>query len=98
MQRLAGHGDKVANGATGSRALPGGDVVLAAEQADFLRGVYDGIENFRDAMGFLFSGFFRGYAHLEKHFTLFNVVLQPTRTTIRLVHIAFLIFCASNVM
>ncbi len=43
------------------------DRALADEQAAFLREVYDGIENFRDAVGFLFSGFFRGYAHLEKH-------------------------------
>ena len=45
-----------------------GDAVLAEEQAACLREVYDGIENFRDAVSFLFSGFFRGYAHLEKHF------------------------------
>jgi hypothetical protein len=44
------------------------DRVLADEQAAYLREVYDGIENFRDALGFMFTGFFRGYAHLEKHF------------------------------
>ena len=44
------------------------DAVLAAEQVDCLRGVYDGIENFYDAVGFMFSGISRGYAHLEKHF------------------------------
>jgi phage gp29-like protein len=44
------------------------DAGLADEQAAFLREVYDGIANFRDALGFLFMGFFRGYAHLEKHF------------------------------
>ena len=44
------------------------DAVLAEEQACCLREAYDGIENFRDAVGFLFSGFFRGYAHLEKHY------------------------------
>ena len=44
------------------------DEVLAAEQADCLRGVYEGIENFYDAVGFLFTGVSRGYAHLEKHF------------------------------
>ena len=42
--------------------------MLAQEQAALLRGVYDGIENFRDALAFLFTGFFRGYAHVEKHF------------------------------
>jgi hypothetical protein len=41
---------------------------LAEEQAAFLREVYEGIENFRDALAFLFTGFFRGYAHLEKHY------------------------------
>jgi hypothetical protein len=45
----------------------GGDEVLAGEQQAFLREVYDGIENFRDALGFLFTGFFRGFAHVEKH-------------------------------
>ena len=44
------------------------DAVLAAEQVDCLRGVYDGIENFYDAVGFLFTGVSRGYAHLEKHY------------------------------
>lgn len=44
-----------------------GDEVLAEEQAAFLREAYDGIENFRDALGFLFTGLFRGYAHLEKN-------------------------------
>ena len=41
--------------------------MLAGEQQAFLREVYDGIENFRDALGFLFTGFFRGFAHVEKH-------------------------------
>lgn len=31
--------------------------------------VYDRIDNFRDAVSFLFTGLFRGFAHLEKHFT-----------------------------
>jgi hypothetical protein len=39
----------------------------AQQQADFLRMVYDNIANFREAVSFLFSGFFRGFAHLEKH-------------------------------
>jgi phage gp29-like protein len=43
------------------------DPVLAEEQAAFLREAYDGVENFREAVGFLASGVFRGYAHLEKH-------------------------------
>ena len=44
------------------------DPALANEQAAFLSEVYDGIENFRDALAFLFSGFFRGLSHVEKHF------------------------------
>jgi phage gp29-like protein len=45
-----------------------GDRVLANEQAACLREVYEGIDNFKEAMAFLFSGIFRGYAHLEKHY------------------------------
>ena len=41
----------------------------AQEQADFLRKVYDNIDNFREDVSFLFTGFFRGFAHLEKHWT-----------------------------
>ena len=43
------------------------DEVLAEEQAACLREAYDKLENFREAVGFLASGVFRGYAHLEKH-------------------------------
>ncbi len=43
------------------------DRVLAGEQAAVLREAYEGIENFREALGFLFTGFFRGFGHLEKH-------------------------------
>ena len=43
------------------------DNPIAQEQADFLRLVYDNIDNFREAISFLFSAFFRGFAHLEKH-------------------------------
>lgn len=39
----------------------------AQQQADFLRMVYDNIDNFREAISFLFTAFFRGFAHLEKH-------------------------------
>jgi phage gp29-like protein len=49
------------------RVVNGGDSVLAGEQAALLREAYDRIDNFRDAVSFLFSGLFRGYAHLEKH-------------------------------
>jgi hypothetical protein len=50
------------------RQVANGDPVLAGEQSAFLREVYDGIENFKDALALLFTGFFRGYAHLEKHY------------------------------
>jgi phage gp29-like protein len=55
------------------------DKGLAVEQASFLREAYDRVENFRDAVSFLFSGFFRGYAHLEKHISPSGMVtrLEP---------------------
>ena len=55
------------------------DEGLAQEQADFLRMVYDGIENLREALAFLFTGFFRGYAHVEKHFLKSGLIerLEP---------------------
>ena len=55
------------------------DAGLAAEQASFLREAYDRVENFRDAVSFMFSGFFRGYAHLEKHISPSGMVtrLEP---------------------
>jgi phage gp29-like protein len=60
------------------RQAPGDDV-LAEEQAAFLREAYDGVENFREAVGFLASGVFRGYAHLEKHWGADGLVerLEP---------------------
>jgi len=55
------------------------DKVLAEEQSAFLREAYDRVENFRDAVSFMFSGFFRGYAHLEKHISPSGMVtrLEP---------------------
>ena len=55
------------------------DDLLAQEQADFLRMVYDSIDNFREAVSFLFTGFFRGFAHLEKHWTTGGLIerLEP---------------------
>jgi phage gp29-like protein len=44
------------------------DDVLAQEQVDCLRAVYDGIENFDAAVSFLFTGVSRGFAHLEKNY------------------------------
>jgi phage gp29-like protein len=44
-----------------------GDPVLAKEQADFLREQYEAIENLREAVAFLSSASFRGFAHVEKH-------------------------------
>ncbi len=56
-----------------------GDRGLAREQAEFLREAYDRIENLRDAVGFIFTGLFRGFAHLEKHFDPAGMVtrLEP---------------------
>jgi phage gp29-like protein len=55
------------------------DKGLAKEQAAFLREAYERIDNFRDAVSFMFSGFFRGYAHLEKHIAPSGMVnrLEP---------------------
>jgi phage gp29-like protein len=55
------------------------DRVLAEEQAAVLREAYDRIENLRDAVAFLFSGFFRGYAHMEKHYSESGMIqrLEP---------------------
>ena len=55
------------------------DQVLADEQVAFLREAYDRIENLRDAVAFLFSGFFRGYAHMEKHYSASGMIqrLEP---------------------
>jgi phage gp29-like protein len=52
---------------------------LAQEQAEFLRMVYDSIDNFREAVSFLFTGFFRGFAHLEKHWAANGLIerLEP---------------------
>jgi phage gp29-like protein len=55
------------------------DNPVAQEQADFLRLVYDNIDNFREAISFLFSAFFRGFAHLEKHWAANGLIerLEP---------------------
>ena len=44
------------------------DAGLAREQADFLMAEYDRISNLREAVSFLSTSSFRGYAHLEKHY------------------------------
>ena len=58
---------------------PDGDQTLAKEQGDVLRHAYDQIENLRDAVAFLFAGFFRGYAHMEKHYSESGMIqrLEP---------------------
>ena len=55
------------------------DQVLADEQVAMLRQAYDQIENLRDAVAFLFAGFFRGYAHMEKHYSKSGMIqrLEP---------------------
>jgi phage gp29-like protein len=52
---------------------------LAEEQAAVLREAYERVENLRDAVSFLFSGFFRGFGHLEKHYAPSGLVtrLEP---------------------
>jgi len=57
----------------------GFDQVLADEQAALLREAYDRVENLRDAVSFLFTGFFRGFGHLEKHYAPSGLVtrLEP---------------------
>jgi phage gp29-like protein len=69
---------QVANPSTGS-GRASADTGLAREQADVLREAYDRIENFRDAVGFMFSAMFRGFAHLEKHYAESGLVtrLEP---------------------
>ncbi len=44
------------------------DAVLANGQASFLRDRYDRVENLREAVAFLSSACFRGFAHVEKHY------------------------------
>jgi len=44
------------------------DPGLAREQAAFLRDRYDAIDNLKEAVAFLASAVFRGYAHAEKHY------------------------------
>ncbi len=45
-----------------------GDPVLAREQASYLRDCYDAVENLKEAVAFLATCAFRGYAHVEKHY------------------------------
>ena len=52
------------------------DPQLAEEQAFVLQGAYDQMENFRDAVAFLCSGIFRGFAHLEKHLAQDGALLR----------------------
>ena len=61
------------------RMVSDGDKGLAREQAELLGHAYDNIDNFREATGFLFSGFFRGFAHVEKHYSESGLIhrLEP---------------------
>lgn len=47
--------------------LKGPDKSLAKKQRIALRGIYDGLSNFREALRFLALAEFRGFAHLQKH-------------------------------
>ena len=44
------------------------DPVLAREQASYLRDRYDAVENLKEAVAFLATSAFRGFAHAEKHY------------------------------
>ena len=75
--------DSGSRGRSPSRAKSGDgkagvDRALAEEQAAFLREVYDGIENFREAVAFMFLAFFRGFSHLEKHWTGSGLIARLT--------------------
>jgi phage gp29-like protein len=52
------------------------DPELARAQADFLISEYDRITNLREAVSFLSTASFRGYAHLEKHFDKNGAVIK----------------------
>jgi len=78
IREVSGYGrDGVSASANGGRDKV--DSALAGEQAAMLREAYDRIENLRDAVSFLFSGFFRGYAHMEKHYAASGMIerLEP---------------------
>jgi phage gp29-like protein len=72
-------GDSTTKVTKSTKGREGRDQVLADEQAAMLREAYDRIENLRDAVAFLFSGFFRGYAHMEKHYAPSGMItrLEP---------------------
>ena len=78
IKEVSGYGsDGVSGSMDGGRNKA--DSVLAGEQVALLREAYDRIENLRDAVAFLFSGFFRGYAHMEKHYSASGMIqrLEP---------------------
>jgi phage gp29-like protein len=78
IREVSGYGREGVSGSA-NRRKDKVDSVLAGEQVAVLREAYDRIENLRDAVSFLFSGFFRGYAHLEKHYAPSGLVtrLEP---------------------
>jgi phage gp29-like protein len=86
QQSAVSSGERAQRGGTSPRLDPaspcgasprlGKDPVLAQEQQAYLREVYDGIQNFRDAVSFLFTGIFRGFAHVEKHWGANGEILR----------------------
>lgn len=46
---------------------PGATPEMAEAQRDRLRAIYDGLDNLKEAVRFLATAEFRGFAHLEKH-------------------------------
>ena len=78
-QVAQGPGFRVRGSGKNGKTEGGFDQVLADEQAALLREAYDRVENLRDAVSFLFTGFFRGFGHLEKHYAPSGLVtrLEP---------------------
>lgn len=66
------------------------DTVLACEQVAFLRDQYDRVENLREAVAFLASATFRGFAHVEKHYA------EGSRGIVRLEPVEQWFWCRSG--
>jgi phage gp29-like protein len=78
IREVSGYGREGVSGSA-NRRKDKVDSVLAGEQAAVLREAYERVENLRDAVSFLFTGFFRGFGHLEKHYAPSGLVtrLEP---------------------
>ena len=65
----------------------GGTSAMAKRQKDHLQSVYEGIDNLREAVQFLALAEFRGYAHLEKHYSTATKERKEHKGTSSLVHL-----------